>query len=82
MFTATVRYCYLDDEPVLMYFLNEIPYTWEELMESSPEIDYLCTQWISYKKEQILKYEQYLIAEKAHPIVNRVDVDNENNLPL
>lgn len=69
---------------VKMYFINEIPFTFDELPELSntdPELIRLADLQLRYEPEDLYKNSFYLIDEEAHPCFFPVDLENPEDLP-
>tara|TARA_B100002019_G_scaffold237893_1_gene212827 strand:- start:597 stop:890 length:294 start_codon:yes stop_codon:yes gene_type:complete len=67
---------------VNMYFINGIPFTWDELTEDQ-EKDYSCTiaanthrKGYRYTPEDLFKSSGYLIMEECHPCFFEMDLEN------
>ena len=84
-FRITSSYCWYDDEEiVLMYFINEVPFTFDELPreeEYSPEIIKAASESRSFTSEDLFKTSFYLIDEEAHPLLFEMDLENPQDLP-
>jgi hypothetical protein len=72
---------------VKMYFINGIPFTFDELSEiasSDPEIIALADKEKDYDPEFLYLSSFYLIDEEAHPLVYDMESELENpeDLPI
>lgn len=70
---------------VKMYFIQEIPYTFDELPQISqdnPEIVEEASQNKRYTDEDIYLYSSYLSVEEAHPLMYELEYLNPEYLPV
>ena len=76
-------YCWYSDwvgnckRIVLMYFINGIPFTFDELEDLEDIEDYEK----SYNTEELYNYHSYLMAEEFHPLVFELELENPEDLP-
>lgn len=83
-YTITRKHVFVDNEPVLMYYIENIPFAFD-LLENDQKQD----KWIlseaainqEYTMEDIFRYSDYLIAEECHPVLFELDLVNPENLP-
>lgn len=79
-------------EIVLMYFLNNVPFTFEEVFstrnrqrpELSPsdlETIRLADTQRTYEQEDVFKGSRYLIQEQTHPCFDDIEIENADILP-
>jgi len=69
---------------VLMYFINQVPFTFDELPEEAfydLEIIELADKEIRYEPEDLYKSSFYLIDEECHPLMFELDLENPEMLP-
>ena len=68
-----------------MYFINGIPYTFDDVEESS-YFDHEIMEWADdnkkYNIDDMYKASQYLIAEQCHPLMFELELDNPELLPV
>ena len=70
---------------VLMYFINQVPFTFDELPDESiydEELIKLANNECSYEPEDLYKASFYLIDEECHPILFDVELENPEMLPV
>ena len=84
---ATKAYCWYDsmelgspERIVKMYFINGIPFTWDELTEAE-EGNYSCkiaadTHKLRYTPEFLFQSSGYLVMEECHPCFFELEVEN------
>ena len=83
-YKITKKYCFVDKEPVLMYYVENTPFAFDTL-----EIEEKQDKWIlseaaineEYTLEDIFKYSDYLIAEECHPVLFELDLINPELIP-
>jgi hypothetical protein len=85
-YKITKEYCWYNEgtQIVLMYFINNIPFTFDELPEGhlyDQELIKLADQQRQYNPEDLYKSSFYLIDEEAHPLLFTVDLENPEDLP-
>jgi len=77
-------YCFYMNEIVRMYFIQGIPYTFDELpklIQDHPSIQNEALMHRDYDDEDMYLYSNYLILEEAHPLMFEVDLENPELLP-
>tara|TARA_B100001778_G_scaffold295060_1_gene267069 strand:+ start:220 stop:495 length:276 start_codon:yes stop_codon:yes gene_type:complete len=73
-----------DTQIVLMYFINNIPFTFDEFPElarNNPETIQEANRNNVYNMEQLYRSSSYLICEECHPMMNQLDLENPELLP-
>lgn len=80
-------YCWYNKgtQIVLMYFINLIPFTFDELPDFVMENDEIvnkANQQHRWEPEDLYKTSFYLIDELAHPMLFDVDLENPEALPI
>ena len=84
-YKITKSYCwYNQTEIVLMYFINGVPFTFDELtknQESDPTIIALANQSNPLTPEDLYRSSFYLIDEEAHPCLFEVELENPEDMP-
>ena len=82
-----IKYCWYNyaQQLVLMYFINGIPYTFDDV-EESVYYDHEIIEWADgntkYDIDDMYKASQYLIAEQCHPLLFELELDNPELLPV
>jgi|TARA_B100000035_G_scaffold239549_1_gene207845 hypothetical protein len=68
-----------------MYFINGIPYTFDDV-EESIYYDHEIIEWADgntkYDIDDLYRASQYLIAEQCHPLLFDLELDNPELLPI
>jgi hypothetical protein len=80
-------YCWYDKgtQIVLMYFINHIPFTFDELPDCAMqdlEVIHLADQQLRYDPEDLYRTSFYLIDEECHPMLFDVELENPEMLPV
>jgi hypothetical protein len=69
---------------VLMYFINQIPFTFDDVPDSlmyDLELIELADNERRFEPEDLYKSSYYLISEEAHPMLFDVELENPEMLP-
>ena len=85
-YRITSEYCwYLNGTMIVkMYFINQIPFTFDELPEGhlyDKELVEEANKHISYEPEDLYRSSFYLIDEEVHPCLFPVDLENPEDMP-
>ena len=70
---------------VLMYFINQVPFTFDELSDDSItdlELIKLADGERRFDAEDLYLSSQYLILEECHPLMFEVELENPEMLPV
>ena len=70
---------------VLMYFINQVPFTFDELPDDSItdlELIKLADEERRFDTEDLYLSSQYLILEECHPLMFEVELENPEMLPV
>jgi len=86
-YQITHRYCWYNSGTMIvkMYFINEVPFTFDELPSLSledPELIKLADLSLRYEPEDLYKSSFYLIDELCHPMLFDVSLENPQDLPV
>tara|TARA_X000000368_G_scaffold414390_1_gene404170 strand:- start:42 stop:353 length:312 start_codon:yes stop_codon:yes gene_type:complete len=91
MYQISSTYCWYSDwlnkneKIVLMYFINGIPFTWDELVDVGTEEEdvlLIANNERKYNTEEIYNYYTYLMEEEFNPLVYEMELENPEELPL
>jgi hypothetical protein len=80
------KYCWYNQGSMIvkMYFINQIPFTFDELpsvtMEDINLIE-LADENMRYEPEDLYRTSFYLIDEQAHPCLFPIELENPEELP-
>jgi len=71
-------------QTVRMYFIQDIPYTFDELpqiIQDHPSVQSEALLGKDWDDEELYRTSSYLMAEECHPLVFDIQVDNPQLLP-
>ena len=83
-YTISRRHVFVDNEPVLMYYIESIPFAFDVLEREEKEDKWILSEAAlnqEYTLEDIFRYSDYLIAEECHPVLFELDLVNPEVLP-
>ena len=83
-YTISRKHCFVDNEPVLMYFVEGVPFAFDVLEKHEKEDKWILSEAalnVEYTLEDIFRYSDYLIAEECHPVLFELDLINPEVLP-
>ena len=69
---------------VKMYFINQIPFTFDELPDGhmyDDDLKRLADKQRTFEPNDLFKNSFYLIDEEAHPLLFEMDLENPQDLP-
>ncbi len=72
-------------EIVLMYFINQIPFTFDELPDlanQDPELIQLADNERKFEPEDLYQSSYYLMVEECHPLMFELELENPEMLPV
>lgn len=86
-YKITSRYCWYNDGSMIvkMYFINEVPFTFDELDDDAiydQRLIQLADGSRRYTPEDLYASSFYLIDEECHPCLFPVDLENPEDMPL
>lgn len=81
------KYCWYDKQSkiVLMYFINGIPFTFDELPDcvmKDEEIIKNANKESKWEIDDLYRMSYYLISEEAHPMLFDLHLVNPEELPI
>ena len=68
-----------------MYFINGIPFTWDDLVDVDVEekdVLLIANNEKKYNTEELYNYYTYLMEEEFNPLVYEMELENPEELPL
>jgi len=85
-YTVSTKHCWYNDEKVIvkMYFLNDVPFTFDEMPDGhlyDRDLVEEANKNKSYEVDDVYKGSNYLILEQAHPCFDSIDILNPEVLP-
>jgi len=80
-------YCWYNEKTMLvrMYFINSIPFTFDELEDDDLKNYEFITEANlnkSYEPEDLYRYSFYLIDEECHPCLFELELENPEDMPI
>ena len=83
-YTITRKHVFVDNEPVLMYYVENMPFAFDVLEKHEKEDKWILSEAAlnpEYTLEDIFRFSDYLIAEECHPVLFELDLVNPEVLP-
>ena len=82
----TRNYCYLNNKVVDMWYIQGIPFTFEELPQAMAELDEVeeeAADATGYTMDDMYKWSDYLISEQCHPLLFTIEefIENYEEVP-
>jgi len=77
-------YCFYLGNVVRMYFIQGLPYTFDELptlIQDHPSVQTEALQNCDYDDEDMYKWSNYLMEELMHPLMFELEYENPDLLP-
>ena len=90
MYRISSTYCWYSDwlnkneKIVLMYFINGIPFTWDDLVDVDVEekdVLLIANNEKKYNTEELYNYYAYLMEEEFNPLIFSLELENPEDLP-
>jgi len=84
-YTITSNYCFLDNGIVEMFYINGVPFTFDDISEQELEdpltrVDALSNT--SYTSDELYRSSSYLMDEQCHPLLFELELVNPEALPV
>lgn len=83
-YKITSLYCFHNGEIVDMFFINGIPFTFDDIpvaMQSDAYVQMEALDSPAYSSEDMYKASNYLIDEECHPLLFELNIENPEELP-
>lgn len=83
-YKITSNYCYHNGIIVDMYFINGIPFTFDDIptiMQDDPYVQMEAKDNNYFEPEEMYKWSNYLIMEECHPLIYELELDNPEAMP-
>ena len=83
-YKITSNYCFHEGIIVDMYFINGVPFTFDDIptvMQEDPYIQVEAEGSMDYSAEDMFLWSNYLIMEECHPLLFDLDLENPEELP-
>jgi hypothetical protein len=83
-YTITRKHVFIDNEPVLMYYIENMPFAFDILEECDKHDKWILAEAAinpEYTLDDIFRFSDYLIAEECHPVLFELPLVNPEILP-
>ena len=83
-YTLSQSYCFYMGEVVRMYFIQGMPYTFDELpqlIQDHPSVQTEALGNRDFDDEDLYTWSNYLIMEQVHPLMFDLELENPDLLP-
>jgi hypothetical protein len=83
-YKITSNYCYHNGIIVDMYFINGIPFTFDDvpqIIQDDPYVKIEAEGMYDYTSEDLYAWSDYLIMEECHPLMFELELENPEALP-
>jgi len=83
-YTLSQSYVFYMGEVVRMYFIQGIPYTFDELpqiIQDHPAVQTEALGNRDFDDEEMYMWSNYLVTEEAHPLMFELELENPDLLP-
>lgn len=83
-YQITSAYCYHNGEIVDMYFVNGIPFTFDDIpliMQDDPYVQCEANGHYTYTSDDLYRWSSYLIDEMCHPLLFEMELANPEEMP-
>ena len=85
-YTVTTAHCWYNEEKVIvkMYFLQGIPFTFDEMPDGhlyDRDLVDEANENKSYEVDDVYRGSNYMIMERMHPCFDAIEIENAKDLP-
>ena len=83
-YRITRKYVFLDKEPVLMYFIEHMPFQFDSLDRVDKEDIWVLSEAATneeYTLTDVINSSDYLLQEECHPVLCELDLINPELIP-
>ena len=83
-YKITRKHVFLDNEPVLMYFIENVAFQFDTLEKREKEDLWVLSEAAmneEYTLKDIITSSDYLLQEECHPVVQELDLVNPGLIP-
>jgi len=83
-YRITRKYVFLDKEPVLMYFIEHMPFQFDSLDRIDKEDIWVLSEAATneeYTLTDVINSSDYLLQEECHPVLCELDLINPELIP-
>jgi hypothetical protein len=83
-YKITSKYCYHEGIIVDMYFINGVPFTFDDIpnvTQDDPYVQIEAEESTDYSAEDMYNWSNYLMMEECHPLLFDLELENPEALP-
>jgi hypothetical protein len=83
-YVLSKRFCFVDNVPVQMFFVNEIPFAMDPLDDMEKQDVWILSECAinpTYTLDDVLRWSEYLIQEECHPVLFELELVTKEGLP-
>ena len=83
-YTITRKHVFLDKEPVLMYFIENMAFAFDVLDKIDREDKWVLSEAAineEYSLKDVIRSSEYLLQEECHPVIFELDLVNPELIP-
>ena len=83
-YTITRKHVFLDNEPVLMYFIENMAFCFDVLERNEKQDKWILSECAinqEYTLKDVINSSEYLLQEECHPVIFELDLVNPELIP-
>ena len=83
-YTINRKHCFVDNEPVLMYFIENMPFAFDVLDKIDREDKWILAEAAiheEYTLKDVIRSSEYLLQEECHPVIFELELENPELIP-
>ena len=83
-YTITRKHVFLDKEPVLMYFIENMAFCFDVLERHEKQDKWILSECAinqEYTLKDVINSSEYLLQEECHPVIFELDLVNPELIP-
>ena len=83
-YTITRKHVFLDKEPVLMYFIENMAFCFDVLEKEEKEDKWILSEAAineEYSLKDVIRSSEYLLQEECHPVIFELELENPELIP-
>ena len=83
-YTITRKHVFLDKEPVLMYFIENMAFSFDVLERQEKQDKWILSECAineEYTLRDVITSSEYLLQEECHPVLFELDLVNPELIP-
>ena len=78
------KHVFLDKDPVLMYFIENMPFAFDVLEKIDREDKWILSEAAineEYSLKDVIRSSEYLLQEECHPVIFELELENPELIP-